>query len=260
MENNNNKLEQYEDAALALVMDEHALESGRQLLSQFEQAKAKGDLSVFPAQQDEKNRALIRKTFRKQRLQNCLKKLSRVGSKAAMWFFLLTTVTLAGIHVAQANDQIHIDRHMKNRCSVSEMSDRYVIHIRFLPSSEDQDHAAISKIMGGLTDLGYSRVSEYTEDLGGLVKPGLYSRYQNSQGQIVRLDSCAPISGQVIVYKDDCTAQEVLYVDYDMILVERKDAMEVYWLDDAEGLRYCLYAEGLTDRQFWDLVYDLAKK
>ncbi len=260
MENRNTKLEQYEDAALALVMDEHAMESGRQLLSEFEQAKINGEVSAFPAQQNEKNLALIRKTFRKQHLRENLRKLSHIGSKVALWLLVLTSAIFAGIHVADANDQIYIDRHTKNRCSVSEMSDRYVIHIRFLPSTKDQDHDAISKIMSSLTSLGYTKITEYTEDLGGLVKPGLYSLYQNSQGQSVRLDSCGPISGKVVVQKDGCTVQEVLYVDYDMILVEWKDAVEIYWLDDAEGLRYCLYAEGLTDRQFWDLVYDLAKE
>ena len=106
------------------------------------------------------------------------------------------------------------------------------------------------------------------------MKPGLYSLYQNSQGQTVRLDCCVPMSGQVIIYKngcvpfsehassrnDSCTAQEVVYLGYDMLLVEWKNARQIYWLDDEEGLRYCLYADGLTERQFWDLVYDLAKK
>ena len=260
MEKRDNKLELYEDAALALVMDEHAQEAGQQLLEQFEQAKAKGETPSFSQQQDDKNRELIRRNFQKEKHREILKKLYRIGSKAALWLLLLTSVALATIHVADANDQIYIDRYMKNRCSFSEMSDRYVVHIRFLPSSEDQDHDAIREVMSGLTDLGYSMVSEYTEDLGGLVKPGLYSRYQNSQGQTVRLDSCAPLSGRVIFYKNGGSAHEVIYLGYDMILVEWKDGKQIYWLDDAEGLRYSLYAEGLSDQQFWDLVYDLVKE
>ena len=34
---------------------------------------------------------------------------------------------------------------------------------------------------------------------------------------------------------------------------------KIFWLDDAEGLCYSLYADGLSESDFWNLVYALAQ-
>ena len=172
---------------------------------------------------------------------------------------ILVPVAAATIVAVDADNQVSIDRFLKNGCSLSEMEDRYVIHFRLYPAKKAQDHEKVSQLMRQFVPQAYTLTQEYQEDFGGGFTPGLYSRYTDGEGHTVRLTSNQPLSGKLIIYKDGCTATEISYMGYDMVLVEWEDAREIHWLDDEEGLRYSVYADGLTERQFWDLVFEIAR-
>ena len=70
--------EQYEEAALSLMMDEIAEEKGQALLRQFDLSAQAGELPELPYALDEKNKHLIRDTFQKQQ-----RKATRMNGRSA---------------------------------------------------------------------------------------------------------------------------------------------------------------------------------
>ena len=176
---------------------------------------------------------------------------------------LLLALVTATVLKTDADSHIHIDRYLQNACSLSELKTRYIVHVRLFPGSENQNVDAISKVMAGLAAKGYHKTQEYVNHSATADRPatGLYSCYENAQGQTVTLNSRVPLSGIIIVYKQEgLYATQVEHLGYKMVLVEQGSSRQLYWLDDAEGLCYSLYTDGLSESEFWDLVYGLAQQ
>ena len=259
MEQPKDKLERYEDAALARIMDEYAQADGQHLLEEYERAEKDEEAPALSPRQYQDGLERIRAAFRSQKKRERLGRFSRIAAKAAACLLVVGSLAAATIIAVDADNRVSVDRFLTNGCSLSEMQDRYVVHFRLYPATEVQDREKISALLREFIPEEYTLETEYSNMYGSAENPGLYSRYRNAQGQVVRLDSAMSISGKHIVYKDGCTATELSYLGYDMVLVEWEDAREIFWLDDAEGLRYSIYAQGLSERKFWDLVFEIAR-
>ena len=75
---------QYEEAVVALFMDEYAQEHGKQLLAEFEEAQKNGAIPKISDELDRKCRDQIQKHFRqRRRLQRRKQLIRRVGQIAA---------------------------------------------------------------------------------------------------------------------------------------------------------------------------------
>jgi len=250
------------DEALLQLMEQHAQQDGQRLWQEYEDACNDGTQQPISKELDRACKEQIMETLsgdsRRERRSWILNALSRVAV-IMLTLTILVSMTLSG---AEADSDIHVDRFLQHACSLSEMQNRYVIHLRRYPGSEVQDVEAVSKAMSNLESKGYWRYWEYTNYRATEERPamGLYSEYHNAQGQKIWLECRVPISGIVVVYKDgDTYASAVDCLGYNMVLVERTGSRQIFWLDDAEGLCYCLYAEGLSESDFWDLVYTLAQ-
>ena len=59
-------VEQYEDLALSMLMEDYAQAEGERLLREFEEAERNGELPEMPEELDRKCRNLIETSFAKQ--------------------------------------------------------------------------------------------------------------------------------------------------------------------------------------------------
>ena len=244
------------------LMTDHARREGQQLWDDYEAAVNQGNAPAPSRELDLVCREAIHEHFsdKKQntRSHRALGTLSRWAACIVLVLGMLTATLLS----ADADSHIHIDRYLQNACSLSELKTRYIVHVRLFPGTENQNVDALSKVMAGLTAKGYSLQQEYVNHSATAERPatGLYSCYENAQGQQVRLNSRVPMSGIIIVYKQEgLYATQVEHLGYKMVLVEQSGSRQLYWLDDTEGLCYSLHTEGLSESEFWDLVYALAQ-
>lgn len=251
-----------EDALLQL-MEQHAQQDGQRLWQEYEDACNDGTQHPITKELDRACKEQIRLTFsddsRRERHSRILNALSRVAV-VLLLLSVLVGITLSG---AEADTDIHVDRFLQHACSLSEMQNRYVIHMRRYPGSEVQNVAAIQAVMAEMTSKGYALQQEYINHpaYNGRGDMGLYSRYRNEQGQTIRLDCRKPITGLIVIRKTEgLHASQVQCMGYDMVLVEQGNWRRIYWLDDAEGLCYDLYTDGLPESEFWNLVYALAQE
>ena len=251
------------EESLKLLMTNHSREEGQCLWEAYEKTVNSENAPAVPEHLDQACKEDIKEYFSKKpkekRHSKVLSTISRLAACAALALIIVTATLLS----ADADSNIHVDRFLQNSCSLSELKNRYVIHLRLYPGSETQDVDAIRKVMESLTAKGYSLQQEYTNHSATAEhgEMGLYSLYKNEQGQTVRLDCRKPLSGVIIVYKqEDTYASQSEHLGYNMIMVEEGSSRQIHWLDDAEGLCYSLYTDGLSESDFWDLVYGLAQK
>ena len=79
-------IEQYEDAAFALMMSNYAEQEGNRLLQEFEEAKARGEVPAVPEELDKKCRKLIHKAYQTERVKARIKKAFYFSGKTAASF------------------------------------------------------------------------------------------------------------------------------------------------------------------------------
>ena len=77
-------LEQYDDAAFALLMDEYAETEGARLMAEFEGAQAAGQVPEMPQALDEQCRRMIRRDRAKKRGKQAVRSFRKVAVKAAV--------------------------------------------------------------------------------------------------------------------------------------------------------------------------------
>ena len=95
-------LEQYDDAAFALLMDEYAEEEGARLRKEFEEAQAAGEVSDTSDALDEKCLQMIHRDFAKKRGKDNVRKIIRMTSKVAVAVMVFLGVVTATIFSVDA--------------------------------------------------------------------------------------------------------------------------------------------------------------
>ena len=257
---NNKKQLDREEKQLAQLMEAYARDDGEQLWQEYEAAVNAGNTeTVSDALDNCLRRQLDRQLEEKKKVRS---KFFGAASRIAVCAMLLLVLTAVTLLHADADTDIQIERFLQNACSLSELENRYLIHMRRYPGKEEQDVEAIRQVMAELISRGYTMQQEYVNHpaYDGQGDMGLYSLYRNEQGQTVRLDSRKPITGLVVIRKEEgLYVSQLQCMGYNMVLTEKGNQRRIYWLDDAEGLRYDLYADGLPESEFWNLVYALAQ-
>ena len=92
-------LEQYDDAAFALLMDEYAEEEGARLMAEFEAAQAAGQVPEMPQELDKQCRRMIRRDSAQKRRRQTAHRFGKTAVKAAVavlvFIGLMTTVVMS---------------------------------------------------------------------------------------------------------------------------------------------------------------------
>lgn len=239
-------VEQYEDIALSLLMDDYADEDGARLLQEFEAAAKNGDLPELPDELDEKCRKLIDESFEKRERSNLLTRIGSTVLKAAVYVFVLLGLSTAMVLSVEAL-----------RIPVLNFFVQYTdIYTSLSMEEPDTDVQVqlddLERRLQSLISDEYILVARETDKEGYL---GLY--FQNASGNIIALVA-NPSVGTINIDTEDSNAIRMELNTYDAVFVE-KDGFHIIWYNSDSQMIYDLFADGMEADCFWELAYALAE-
>ena len=235
-------MEQYEDAALALLMDEYAEEEGARLLQEFEELGQNGASPEIPAELDAKCRQLINSAFKKQNSKPLAKRVGKFAAKAAAVFLVvlgLSTVTVLSVDAFRV-PVLHF---------IADQSGEFskVVFSEDVDVKTDRVSATIARFESCLPE-GY-KVQQ--KNVG---KTMCRIRCVNSNDSSISLNISKQETG-LAVDTEDADFVKVSFGDY-LGAFKEKNGYHLIWIDDE--MVYNLYASALSLEEFWELAYATA--
>ena len=239
-------LEQYDDAAFALLMDEYAEEEGARLMAEFEAAQAAGQVPEMPAELDEQCRRMIRRDRAKKRGIRAARSFRKVAVKVAVavlvFIGLMTTVVMSvdALRVPVLN---FIVEHFNNYSSAS-----------FESNTPTENHNPTTNypsidLFESIIPQDYTLVSQtITENLALIA-------YENNDLDTIQL-CITPAKGEVRLDTEDAIYSEVILYNYKAILLE-KNGYQVFWHDEKADVLYTVIATALTKEAILEICYTL---
>lgn len=234
-------IEQYEDAALSLLMDEYANEEGERLLKEFEEAKKNGDLPDMPAELDAKCRKLIDQTFAKMERKECLKRIGRSVTKAAVLVFVLLGTLSTMVMSVEAfrvpilnfffDESERFSSVKTNNSDVAESINRGIVY-RF----ESNMPSGFVEIQKEIKDQ-YSSLCYANDD------------------NVISL-SVVRSSGELIVDTENVETTTVEINGHSVVYII-KDGYQLMWVDEQEESICTLFVRGLDESTFWEFAYSI---
>lgn len=236
-------MEQYEDAAFALLMDEYAEAEGAKLLQEFKELEQAGAIPEIPATLNKKCRQAIDSAFAEQKRKHSLKQISRFAAKAAAIFLVvlgLSTVTVLSVDafrvpvlnfiVDQSGEFSKVTSSVKVESTTDSVSATIMRFESNLPEGYQVYQKNIGKAMGSI-------------------------RCTNSQDFVIALE-ISQTKSDLAVDTEDADFVEVELGDYPAAFQE-KNGYQLMWIGENEVL-YILYANALSLEAFWELAHATA--
>ena len=247
MDNRYNRqlLEQYEEAAMMLLMDEYAEADGARLLEAFEDAEKQGQTPVLSPNLDDRCRKQIKTFFDRQaRTARIRKSISGLVKAAAYGIVLLgLSATLVLSVDALRVPVLNFILEQKEKCSILRFDDQ---------THPPESHASVlSTGIAHLIPADYTLILETAEDSGTI-----HLFYQNSRQETFSVD-ITPASGQLLVDTEGTEQQEVSVNGHEAVFFSG-DGYRILWTDAEAQLIYMVYAENMDLDIFWKIVYYLA--
>lgn len=238
-------LEQYEDAALSLLMDESAEAEGERLLNAFAQAQAQGQIPALPPEYDEKCQNLIDRTFKRQAVKE---KWTRFGKKSLR--VAAVTIAVLGIMATAVLKVEAIRVPIFNY--LLEHSERFSIMV--YPDVETDDSMKkqdpIEQFSASIPE-GYSLFQKQLlyENYGSII-------YSNEKEEFIKLDYFSNGSA-ITVDTQNCIITEMNINGYEAMLLEKKDFhyLDLYWTNADQHRTYCFSSSALTKEEFIEMAF-----
>lgn len=238
-------LEQYEDAALTLLMDESAEAEGERLLNAFAQAQAQGQIPTLPPEYDEKCQTLIDRTFKRQAVKE---KWTRFGKKSLR--VAAVTIAILGIMVTAVLKveaiRVPVLNYLYKHC------DRFSIMIY-----PDTVIDSIMPLMDPFELLSSSIPEGYSlfQDQSSGESDRLVA-YINDKEEIIVL-SFFPSSGAVMIDTENCIITEMNINGQEATLLEKTNLhhFTLYWIDVEQHRTYYLSSSALTKEEFIEMAF-----
>lgn len=236
-------VEQYEEIALSLLMDDYANEEGARLMKEFEEAQKNGEISEMPAELDEKCRKLIVKTFAKQERRVRLTRFGKTVAKAAVIVLvalgLLTTTVMSvdALRIPVLN--FFIDQSGRFGAITIEQTTNEIESINRSVMTEFE-----SSIPGGF----YETQRINTEQFMSLC-------YADEFGNVISLDVvCGSDESVIDMENTDFTTVEIN--GYSAVYI-KNDRYRLIWTGIDGDYIYTLGAKGIEESAFWELAYSI---
>lgn len=232
-------LEQYDDAAFALLMDEYAEEEGARLMAEFEAAQAAGQVPQMPAELNERCRRMIRRDRAKKRGIRAARSFRKVAVKAAVavlvFIGLITTVVMSvdALRIPVLN---FIVEHYEKYISIT-TSNTYTHDV--------EDPCVL------LDDL---LPTEYVNTIRSIEEGMSFALYQNSNEDIVSL-SITMAGTEKIVDSEGAICSEITLANDKALLIEN-NGYQVIW-SDSNAVTYTFRATNLELSEVIKICYTL---
>ena len=236
-------LEQYDDAAFALLMDEYAEEEGARLMAEFEAAQAAGQVPEMPAELDEQCRRMIRRDRAKKRGIRAARSFRKVAVKAAaavlVFIGLMTTVVMS-VDALRMPVLNFIIRHTDSS-SIIDFGENNNTHpsVNVFPTELDLD--------------GFVEV--YSDIIDGLPS----CMYMNDEGDTIMF-YMAPTEGKHAFDSEDAIVEEIIFLDCAAIYIREDIKHQLLWFDEDNLITYSCITEGLSEDEFFSICNALANR
>lgn len=245
-------IEQYEDAAFALLMSEYAEQEGNRLLREFEEAKAKGEVPEVPAALDAKCRKMIRQAYEKKRCENKVKEFLRAaGRVAAMLFIALGVCTTLVFSVEAVRTPVinFIIEQTEWFTSIDFEND--------MSGEPTQDAVPAAMVDTSLLDAfipsGYKLYKSTAKSNGSIA---VIYKSENG-GNIVYITTVC--EGNLNIDTEEADAKKIEIAGFEGFYIEKDGVIKITWFDIENGVAYQLRANALTEADFWALAESIAK-
>lgn len=233
--------DQFADAALQLLLDEYAAQSGARLLAEYESDPHAG---VCPPELDEKCGKRIRRAFRKKRLlaitARCAK--AAIAVLVCLCFSLTLAMSVEAIRVPMLRYYL----------------ERFPGHMTITTRQEETAgasdiFAALERERESFAPEGYSLTQ--SEEAGGFFT----AIYENDRGDMAAIhvgESSATLS----VDTEDCTETKRTVNGLEAFYWRKKNTpvQSVLLLVPEKEISCHLYASNLSEADFWAFVYGFA--
>lgn len=243
MDNNRRQqlLEQYEDIAFSLLMDDYENDEGQRLLEEFEEVQKNGEIEEIPPELDRKCRELINRSFAKQQrtlwLQRSGNFLSRVAVVALVILGIATVTVLSvdAFRIPVLN--FLMDQSGKYSTLIFDSNDR---------KEQSAPNRIISNFESNLPE-GYSVLRNTYASTSGLIY------CTNQDRQVIFLDVTITERG-INIDTEDTTYHELDFGEYKAVFSD-ENGYNLRWLDQSDNTIYSLYSNGLDQNTFWEFAY-----
>ena len=246
-------IEQYEDAAFALMMSEYAAQEGNRLLREFEEAKAKGEVPEVPAALDAKCRKMIWQAYEKKRRENKVKEFLRAAGRVAAMLFIALGVCTTLVFSVEALRIPMIN-------FLIEQYDRYTAIDFDQDATDDSAHGsnhlptvAEDFPLEALMPSGYE-LSRYAVREDGSVSV----IYKSENGSSI-VFSTTVLAGNLGYDTEDAAAKKIEIAGFEGFWVEKDGVLKISWFDAEKCVAYQLRANALDKTEFWALAESIAK-
>lgn len=238
-------VEQYEDLALSMLMEDYAQAEGERLLREFEEAERNGGLPEMPEELDRKCRNLIETSFAKQARGQRLKKIVRMASKAAVYaavFLGLSTITILSVDALR----------MPVLNFLMDQSGRYstVVYQNDPVTEIPEGDPVLARFESNLPK-EYQIVDKSTRNSHGAVY------CENTVQDLLCLLSTKS-NGGLNIDAEITEYTDLNFSGYEAVFWE-KDGYSLMWLDENTEIVYTLFANGLEENIFWEFAYMLVE-
>lgn len=238
-------VEQYEDLALSMLMEDYAQAEGERLLREFEEAERNGGLPEMPEELDRKCRNLIETSFAKQARGQRLKKIVRMASKAAVYaavFLGLSTITILSVDALR----------MPVLNFLMDQSGRYstVVYQNDPVTQIPEGDPVLARFESNLPE-GYLVIESNISKING------YIYCENTEADSIYLFFTEAF-GELNIDAEIAEYTDLSFSGYEAVSWE-KDGYSLMWLDDDAEMVYTVFANGLDQNTFWEFAYMLVE-
>lgn len=245
-------VEQYEDAAFALLMSEYAEQEGNRLLREFEEAKAKGEVPEVPAALDAKCRKMIRQAYEKKRRENKVKEFLRAAGRVAAMLFITLGVCTTLVFSVEALRTPVIN-------FLIEQHERFT-SIDFDKEMTDTPMQDTNQTTSGDTSLLDTFVPNDYELYKYTVKnDGSVSVIYKSENGGNIVFTTTVLAGNLGYDTEDADAKKIEIAGFEGFWVEKDAVLKITWFDAEKCVAYQLRANALDKTEFWALAESIAK-
>lgn len=247
-------VEQYEDAAFALLMSEYAEQEGDRLLREFDEAKAKGEVPEIPAALDAKCRKMIRQAYEKQRRKEQVNRVLRtIGRTAAMLFAALGICgTLVFSVEALRTPFVNFLMDQQEHFFAIDFDQEATKDPDKAPNSVRGNECSDGSPLDAFVPEGYE-LSRYTVKEDGSVT----IIYKNEIGKSIFFSSSVT-KGKLNLDTENADSESMEIAGHSGIFVNKDGVLTITWFNAESEQTYQLRTTDLDLAEFWILAEQVA--
>ena len=237
-------VQQFEEAALGLLMEEYADAEGKRLLQEFEAASAQGDLEPMPEALNAKCQQLIDRAYKKKRNHSLVRGIAKAVGKVAVVVLMLFGLASAAVLSVDAWRVPVLNFILANKGTFAFVDVGYNN-----PALKKQFKAIVKTVEDNApSDYAFTK----TPAVDGMA---LLIVMENSQGD--KLTICVNQETSQIKVDTENAKITQLELNHNTAYLIEKDGPYIIWHDERKGLIISVAGRSLPPDSFWKLVYAL---